>query len=790
MSGTSSPHSGLTRRNFLKATGAAAGALGLAGAAGMVTADTWLAPTQAHAEAGERVGYTYHQSHCMGHCMLKCIVRDGRLCRIEPNDAARQDCQTVCVRGLAEIQHVYSDKRIQTPMKLVGERGSGEYEAISWSEAMDLFSKNINLCHERYGSNSVFLSATSECETKSDLFKIIGAVTGKTGIDLGIMNGLSPSGLQSLHSFDDWKSSDVLIISGANIMESELVHMKHFFDAKESGTYTICVDPHFCTTAGKCDEWIPIQPGTDAALYLGMVSCILDNEWFDREFILTHTSFPFLVSKADGSLLRGRIDPSNSDSEEVFQVWDEAVNALSGCGDAVQPALEGSFVIDEVEYVTVFSLLKDNQKNYSLAWASEQTGISENDLQRVAELYATSGAATLMTGYGGIDKYPHSDVVGHAMSLLPALTGKTGKPGCSVGQPYGVGYPNVSLPSWKTQTRIEVGALDVPVFELPYVQNEVRAFVSVGDQLQQRFADLNKAIEWAKTLDFYVYADISMGSTAKYADLILPICSKFECEGAVGGLKAQRGHIVLRQQIVEPLFESKTDFDFLRCVAQAFGVEKELPDSTEALVRWQLDNLDDARLSDVSFERLLENQGVWAVPGAHEASVSKTDYTFKTKSGRIEIYHEDMKKFGQSLPSYLPPEESAQDNPLRNKYPLQFATLRTRFRIHNQYADAKWIRQYLEAVVELNPVDMKNRALNDGDVVEVFNDRGRFVCQAQGNVSVRPGSARMYEGEWEDYLRGGNFQNVTNPTIIERGRSLPYGPVIPYNDTLVEVKKA
>ena len=85
MSGTRSPQSGLTRRGFLKATGAAAGALGLAGAAGMTTADSWLAPTQAHAEPEERVGYTFHYRHCQCNCHLKCTVRDGRKVLVEPN---------------------------------------------------------------------------------------------------------------------------------------------------------------------------------------------------------------------------------------------------------------------------------------------------------------------------------------------------------------------------------------------------------------------------------------------------------------------------------------------------------------------------------------------------------------------------------------------------------------------------------------------------------------------------------------------------------------------------------
>ena len=123
MSGTRSPQSGLTRRGFLKATGAAAGALGLAGAAGMTTADSWLAPTQAHAEPEERVGYTFHYRHCQCNCHLKCTVRDGRMVLVEPNEWPDKRNETICLKGISEIQHTYSKERLQVPLKRVGERG-------------------------------------------------------------------------------------------------------------------------------------------------------------------------------------------------------------------------------------------------------------------------------------------------------------------------------------------------------------------------------------------------------------------------------------------------------------------------------------------------------------------------------------------------------------------------------------------------------------------------------------------------------------------------------------------
>ena len=103
MTGEKSLQGGLTRRSFLKASGAAAGALGIAGAAGMVTAEGWLSPTEAHAEPEERVAHLCHQFHCLTGCNLKCTIRDERVALIEPSDLVDEGHRTICLRGINEV---------------------------------------------------------------------------------------------------------------------------------------------------------------------------------------------------------------------------------------------------------------------------------------------------------------------------------------------------------------------------------------------------------------------------------------------------------------------------------------------------------------------------------------------------------------------------------------------------------------------------------------------------------------------------------------------------------------
>ena len=104
--------------------------------------------------------------------------------------------------------------------------------------------------------------------------------------------------------------------------------------------------------------------------------------------------------------------------------------------------------------------------------------------------------------------------------------------------------------------------------------------------------------------------------------------------------------------------------------------------------------------------------------------------------------------------------------------------------------DSTWIQQFFKPSVEMNPVDAESRGLASGDIVEVVNDRGSFSCECVITNAIRPGTVAVVEGIWDKYLESGAIQSVTNDTAIDRGPALPKGRVIPFNDTLVEVKKA
>ena len=790
MSGVNNSQGGITRRSFLKASGAAAGALGLAGAAGMTDASSWLASASADQAADEKVVYTLHQFMCTGNCSLKCTVRDGRLSKIEPNDHVEKRYQRCCMKGISEIEHVYSPDRLQTPLKRVGERGANEFVPITWDEARDIIGEELKKAWDAYGKQSVYVSKSNEPRFEL-LTPLLGAGTGvEPGIDRGVGNGLDPSmggdGFGNATSESrDWVNTKTLIMTGCNYLETSMMQASFFFDAKEAGCDIIVVDPHFSTTASKACEWVPIKPGTDPALFLGMVTYVLDNGLYDEDFMRKHTSFPFLVNAEDGTLLRA------GEGETAYLVWDAATNTAVPYEQAVDTAaLEGAFEVDGVRCTTVFSQLKATQAPYTTAWAAEKTGIAQEKIEELARKYATSGPSVIAHGQGGSDKYSNPDVEGHAIALLVALTGNVGIPGGSVGQFVGGQGYSAALAVWELPEEFAEAELPLRADLFPVEENDVHVIISLGNTLQQYYANMNVTKEWLKSLDFILHVGMYYEDSVAWADVVLPVCSKFEDTVQHGIVRSAFNHILLSEKCIDPLFESRPDFEVQRLILESVGLDQYLPENAEAYVRFQLENSEDPMLEGITLEKLAENHCSMPLPGTEEPRIGYVDRQFKTPTGRMEVYYENMTPVDQALPTWVDNDEVYEGNPLAEKYPLQLTQTRTRFFIHSHFRAAKWLQQFYTPYLEMNPADLADRGIQDGDVVEIFNDRGSFKAPVRANAAIRPGSSRIYEAAWSKHVVEGNFQNVTNNRLSDRHEYLLTGAPIPFNDTLVEVKKA
>lgn len=791
----------LSRRGFLAAAGAV-GALGLSGAGAMAGTDDWLTPAKAHADATENVAYTYHNEHCLCNCMLKCTVRDGRLCMVEPRPNEDRRFENVCLKGISEIQNIYGEARLQSPMRRVGERGSGEFEAITWDEAFQTIAREFESAREKYGNESLWIQFSTEAQQRFAplLASVLGAhAGGMNGYDMGQGNGLGQafgfSGMFALNTIWEWPQANVVLLANCNMLETGMMWSRAFLDAQEAGTKMIVLDPRFSPTAQKADQWVNLRPGTDPALFLGMIKHILDNELYDREHLMANTTFPCLLNKATGEVLgetASVVDEQTGKPHDVKTpyVWDARTERVARLDEpGVEAELEGEFDVDGVTCITEFNQLKYDMKDYSLQWAEDVTGVSAQVIAQVAEEYA-KGPSIICNGTGGIDKFGNNDIAGHCYALIASLTGNYGKRGTGCGiYAYHVTRFEAQLGAWKLPAECAPAESPMGFYDVVQKDDSIHAALFFGDIPTQKAANWSKTLAWLDSLDFVAVADIYYSSVVDYVDLVLPTCSKFECADEIGGVKCANAHILVNQKVLDPLFESKSDFYIEKGIAEAMGLGDLFPKDGMEYARAVMDTRDEA-VAGFSLETLAQNNGAQKLLGTEDELGPEVGFAYATPSTKQEPYYENLREFGQAFPAWERPNEAYPENPLREKYPLTFLQARSRFRVHTAYSGASWIQPLYGPRIELNPVDAQARGLSDGDKVEVFNDRGSFKVTLRLNESIAPDTAFMAESTYRQYLDGTMMQSVSNDTLNERGYALTFGPMIPYNDTLIEIKKA
>lgn len=806
MSDTKSLSHGLTRRGFLKATGAAAGTLGLAGA--MTATSDWLAPTTAIAEPEERKALICHQFHCLSSCGLECTVRDGRMVLIEPQTFEDGTKGQICLRGISEIQHTYSVDRIQTPLKRVGERGEGKFVQISWDEAIKTVADAIKESKEKYGEDSFFFRKSTEASSSHNyeyLPKLLHADTGGSwGLDRGQANGSDPSGLTgnglAKNSTKDWQKASTIVFLGYNPFESSITWSDNFTKAKANGAKMILVDIRFSPTAQKCDAWLPVIPGTDLALILGAINAVISNEWYDAEHIRNYTSLPYLVNVETGEIL-GKPDSKTDSTGKTVEfkmpmIWDEASGSPKYINeDGIEPAIDGSWNIDGVEYTTQWELLKKQMKQYTPAWAAGVTSLDEQQIVDLADVFANNGPSILAFGFGGPDKYANADLLGHANAIFAAITGNTGKKGSGVGwYGGGGGIPSAQgMTAWKMPDEFKTVKNKVAMYDMPYKENNIHCALTFGDCFTLESGSANNMLDWVKTLDFFAICDIYHSSAVAYADIVLPALSKFESAEEVSDVRTGRiaSSVYLNQKVIDPLFEAKGDREIERLIAAEFGLEEYIPESNVQLAKHMLQN-PTKNMEGMTYEALRE-KGSMRFKGYENYLTGETAFpnqTYPTNTGRIELYYENLLDLGLAFPEYETPEEAYRENPKASEYPLMFVQGKSRYRIHAYYSASTWFQEYFGPVVNINPQDAEARGIATGDDVRIWNDRGEFVCTALINNSIMPGTLFMAETTYSQYYKEGFLQNVTNAYRQERCYDMKFGPQIPFNDTLVEMKKA
>lgn len=753
----------------------------------------------------ERIFRAVCRPNCFGFCPHDVVVRDGRIVKSAP--ATLPDPRygdRICLRGLTNLQRVYDENRVKWPMKRVGPRGAGQWERISWNEAIEFVTSNWKSISAEFGpaanavhsgsGNAAALHGAAPGMT-SRLSNVLGFTTVPLSVDASITQGVQAvignNGPWPGNGPEDLVNAKTIILLGNNTTEAQIHMWHHFQDAKDAGAKIIVIDPVFTHAAAQAHEFLPIRPGSDPALLLSIAHCLARDEKYNVEFLQRKTVAPYLVKDADGMFLRMSDLGHAGDDRAAVMGQDGNVGPVD---EIAAPQLRCETTVEGFVVRTAFELVLDRLNEYPPELVAEISHVSADRIEELArEIHA--GPTTIRAGWGG-QAYDNGTMVGRTLMLLAALTGYIGAKGSDMGAQWemflGINF-GFAAPTGRVGPAIESVVLpevmrsgkfkgeDFPVKSLYCYQTNILGNVVNQNSFKADVVD---------KMDFICVVDLAMTDTARWADLVLPAAHWYEMNDIVVGM-GYHPYLQFSEKVVEPQFEAKPDGDIIRLLAEKMGVG-EYFDKTDDEYFQELLDTDFCRQRDISYERLLEERAIRVMPNPWLAYGGNQN--FNTSDNRMHIYNEvphprfdygqDPLREREKLPSFFPPNEAWPGTEAQMKYPLVLISERPRHRVHGQWFDTPWLRE-IDPVptVKINPNDAKVRDIQNGDEVEVYNDRGTAVAKAVYSDAIMEGLL-VYPKGWQRHQhKAGSFSELSSEKFD------PLGVNQSFFDATCEIRK-
>lgn len=774
---------GVSRRNVLLSAGAAAGVLGIGGGNYMRS----LGEATETVHDAERflnentVVSGFCSPNCRGHCPLDVHVRDGQIKKVEPQVPDRPEFRRACTLGLTHNQRTYNPTRLKYPMKRTdwspgdpnpeGRGEDAEFEQITWDEALDYIADEMLRIRDEYAPESVYWeSGSGGSGINGTIFGRLAGLFGGTrytwSIDINVGLGFrritgdgwfnTPTNMRT-----DLANANTIVIWGGNVVQSRLNPDAKFLNmAIENGAKIVVIDPVYNQTTAKSDLWLPVRPGKDIHLAMAMIHTILEEGLEDEQFLRERTLAPALVREDTGELLKtGDVFDDGDDETPV------ALDEESGEPVALEPetfgeyALWGEYEIDGYDVTTALTKVEESAADYSPESVEETVGVDADNVRTTVRWLATRGPGGIMTGLG-IDRYVYGHIFGQAYAVLLALIGQYGKSGCVTGGRFaGSGYSSGygSAPDARGVRRMH----QIPILEAMEGDDEhplKMMYVQCSNFASNQLPDRQRWLAALDNMDLIAVADIHHTPNVQNADIVLPASHWTEREDITGA--GEHPHVFYREAAHEPLWDSKSDHWILTRLAERLGYGDYFErDRTETLRQILADD------DNVDFDELRE-KGTLHVP---TDEVIWTD-EFPTPTGRLEIYDEDAPSEGDvTLEVPVPMEDrTADDHELAEEYPLMFMQAHSRWRIHSQFNKQPWLRELdREPRLDINPKDARERGIEDGDYVRVYNERGEMIVRANYMEGYQPGLVNTDQGWWVDDFVAGHHNDLTHTDVSD-----------------------
>ena len=701
---------------------------------------------------------TTHHGGCPHDCPDTCSmvfeVEDGKLTGVKGNPDHPMTRGGLCVKLKDYEKRHYHPDRLLYPMRRTGPKGSKEFERITWNEALDevvdrwkaiieesgphaivpvSYLGNQGLVHGLNGGDAFFnrMGATV-CERT---FCGEGSCTAWL-TTVGPTAGVDPESL--IHS-------KYIIIWACNSVSTNLHHWLTVNDAQKKGAKVVVIDSYVSRTAKEADWHIAPKPGTDGALAMAMIHTIIEEGLVDQDYV--------------------------------------------------------------DNYTVGYAELAERAKTRTPEWAEKITGVSAEDIRKLAREFATTEPAAIRLGVALERSYGGGQAI-RAVTCLPALTGAWRH----------VGGGALQFPVWEHPYKFDVisrpdlipeGTPVVNILQIGRVltgetklDTPIKSMMCWNTNPVTQSPETDKIVKGLEREDlFMVSAEHFISDTAAYADILLPASMGAEMEDMI----LSWGHLYLtyNEKCVESPGEAIPNNEIFRRLAARMGYEEENfkwsdTECLENYVDWDspaCDGIDLDYMKEHGFARL--------TVGFRDDRAPHKEGNFPTPSGKCEFqlpegatnfvaapFRQMYEGFQPGelldrLPDYVPSRESPETNPeLAKKYPLNIVSPKSHGFLNSCYANMDHkIKGQGEQFVMINAVDAEQRGINEGDNVQVFNDRGAFEGDARITDDVNAGVIVATLGYWRQ-LNTGTVNCISSAEFVDMG----HAPT--FSDNLVQVKRA
>ncbi|HWG05796.1 MAG TPA: molybdopterin oxidoreductase family protein [Beijerinckiaceae bacterium] len=709
---------------------------------------------------------------CPDTCAMLVTVDNGRAVAVRGDPEHPFTRGGLCVKVNDYTERVYSPDRVLHPLRRVGPKGSGKFERIGWDSALDEIANRFRAIIDEHGAQAILPYSYLGTEgllnglnvgdaffnrlgasISERTFCASGAITGYI-MTIGPTPGTDPESL--VHS-------RYIIIWACNVISTNLHLWPIIAEARRRGAKVVVIDPMRNRTAEEADWHLPIRPGTDGALALGMINVIINENLTDNDYV--------------------------------------------------------------EKYTVGYSELKRRAEEYPPELVSNITGIAAADIVQLAREYASAQPAAIRFGVG-IERQPGGGQCVRAISCLPALVGAWRKPGGGLVFMPNFAFPikyNVLMrpdfirPGTRHINQYHLGAALngelglAPPLKALFVYNSNPLVVA---------PDQDRIVAGLEREDlFTVVSEQFITDTADFADIVLPATTQLEQLD----LMFSWGHLylTLNMPAIAPLGEAVPNTELFRRLAARMGFDDPCFKRTDEDTLLEITDWNSPALSGVDLDLLKRDGYARLKIGTPDTFAPHAEGKFPTASGKTEfvssmaargnfvlplfrqgssqfepdLFASDRFESDQSepagvvdpLPTYIARWESAETNPaLASRYPLSIISPKSHAFLNSCYANLPRQRRIAgEPGVTIHPEDAAKRGIAEAQAVRVFNDRGSFEALAHLSDAIRPGVVVAPLGHWRKFSRSHSTVNAANSSVLADLGNAPT-----FSDNLVEVEAA